>query len=145
MTSWRLRSLAPRDWVEVAEDLPDVTGWCWAGHDGMVISDEPPPDIVPTGVLWGWGPSCWVRWRIDAVAPCVGAELRRIADGHPNLAATLSDDAVTEYVVPVCSEAHMLTWAPSARRVNAPLNVINVNAGGQLTFMGFTSEPAGGP
>lgn len=142
MTGYMIRSLGPCAWNEVvANTNGSVDGWCWAGHDGLVTSASGPDSIVPTGWLWAWGPDRWVRWRIDPVAPCLGAELRR---GEP-AAANASEQFVPAHVLrdggprqvgfrP--SNGHMLRWAPGATPVTE-LSVITITAPSSMTFVGI--------
>ncbi len=53
-------------------DVPRVTTWLWADHDGLHCGGQLPEGLVPTGHLWGWGDGVRVHLREDAVAPARG-------------------------------------------------------------------------
>lgn len=53
-------------------DVPEVTTWLWAGHDGLHCGGALPEGPVTTGHLWGWGDGVQVHLREDAVAPTRG-------------------------------------------------------------------------
>lgn len=42
-----------------------LTTWLWSDHDGLQISDSPPPGPVPTQHVWAWGPKRWAYWRSE--------------------------------------------------------------------------------
>lgn len=142
MSGYIIRPLGPCAWNEVVgQTEAPVDGWCWAGHDGLVTSASGPINIVPTGWLWAWGPDRWVRWRIDPVAPCVGAELRRgapEAGGMPGgfVAAHVLRDGGPQHVGLRPDGGHMLRWAPGALPVTA-LSVITITAPSSMTFVGI--------
>lgn len=131
--------IAPLDrcaWDDVIGRSGEIDGWCWAGHDGLMASDHGPVDLVPTGWLWGWGAGRWLRWRIDPVAGCVGAELRRGAPTNGFEVAQVRlgrpDEAVS-----FRREQHMLVWSPSVRRA-AGLAALQVIAPAPITFLSMS-------
>lgn len=138
MTGYVINSLGPCSWNEVvARTGPPMEGWCWAGHDGLVTSTGGPDRIVPTGWLWGWAPNRWVRWRIDAVAPCVGAELRRGDPAGTFVAAHVLSDGGPRQVGLRPAGGHMLRWAPGVSPAEG-LSVITITAPSSMTFLAMT-------
>ena len=133
MTGYGVAALGRCDWTQIVKESGLVVGWCWASHSGLMASDQGPTEIVPTGWLWAWGKDRWLRWRIDPVAGCVGAELRLgdLAKQHqPAVVHELPADAK----VSLRSDSHMLSWADGARKV-AGISAIGVLQPSPITFL----------
>lgn len=133
MTAYGVAPLGRCEWSRVLEESGSIAGWCWAGHDGLMASDQCPADIAPTGWLWAWGESRWIRWRVDPVAGCVGAELR-LGDLSERHHPAVVRDLPAEARVSMRSDSHMLSWADSARRV-AGIFAIGVLQPAPITFL----------
>ena len=133
MTGYGVAPLGRCDWTQVVEESGPVVGWCWASHDGLMVSDQGPTEIVPTGWLWAWGEGRWLRWRVDPVAGCVGAELRLGGLSERHRPAVVHPLPIGSKVS-LRSDSHMLSWADRARKV-AGLSAIGVLQPAPMTFL----------
>ncbi len=130
MTGYSIRAHARCSWPEVASATPSIASWCWAGHDGLVLADALPDEVIPTSHLWGWGTDVWVRWRVDAIADCVGAELRvGGAAGFERATERSSPDEMA-----IRSEEYMLRWAPGSGHEARFLSTLTILAPVALVF-----------
>lgn len=136
MSSYGLRALSDK---APAQAVAGVTAWAWADHHGFHINQNFPTGHVPTGWVWGWGDGVWVRWRTDAYAPAIGAELRRLERMQPPYErATVEVAQPADGLPSAVSERRFLKMVPgeldAALVREQPLTLVRVYNPAQLTF-----------